>query len=204
MSDSVIYMPTGDLALPRGRVIYAVDATASREAGWRIACDLQAKMFRSAGSMLSLQLVFYGGDTCRASRWATSGDELARWMNTVQCEGGLTQIEKVLQHVLREHAKAPVQAVTFIGDAQEENLDVLVGLADKLGAAGIPLHMCQEGDVGSVRKAFRLLALRTGGTYSAFNPAAPQTIERLSAQLNEVARVAVASVAAIGVTRSSR
>jgi hypothetical protein len=36
------------------------------------------------------------------------------------------------------------------------------------------------------------LALKTGGTYSAFNPAVPQTIERLAAQLNEVARAAVA------------
>jgi hypothetical protein len=56
----------------------------------------------------------------------------------------------------------------------------------------------QEGNDGAVCKAFRLLALKSGGTYSAFNPAVPQTIERLSRELAEVARVAVAGVAAIG------
>jgi hypothetical protein len=60
--------------------------------------------------------------------------------------------------------------------------------------------MYQEGSDASVRKVFRLLALKSGGTYSAFNPAVPDTIERLSAQLNEVARVAAASV--IGTNRT--
>ena len=72
----------------------------------------------------------------------------------------------------------------------------------ELGAAGVPLHMYQEGSDVGVRNAFRVLALRTGGTYSAFNPATPETIERLSAQSNEVARVAVANVTAIATNRS--
>lgn len=204
MSNPVIQMPGRSPTLPRGRVIFAVDATASREHAWHIARDLQAKMFLEAGSVatLTLQLVFYGGGVCRKSRWASRGEELARWMNAIQCEAGKTQIEQVLRHALSEHEKAPVQAVTFIGDAQEESLEVLAALADKLGAAGVPLQMFQEGDNVSVRKAFRLLALKTGGTYSAFNPAVPQTIKRLSAQLNEIARVAVASVAAIETRRS--
>ena len=79
----------------------------------------------------------------------------------------------------------------------EENLDVLAALADDLGAAGVPLHMYQEANDVAVRNAFRLLALKTGGIYSAFNPAVPESIERLSAQLNEIARVAIANVAAI-------
>ena len=125
-------------------------------------------------------------------------------MSTIQCEAGLTQIERILRHALREHEKAPVQGITFIGDAIEEDLVVLRALADELGVAAVPLHMYQEGHDAAVRNAFRLLALKTGGTYSAFNPAVAQTIERLSAQLNEVARVAVAGVAAIGTNRSSK
>jgi hypothetical protein len=155
-------------------------------------------MFIEAGSagILNLQLVYFQGTICRASKWASRGEELARWMGRIQCEAGLTQIERILRHALREHEKAPVQGITFIGDAMEEDLGVLGALADQLGAAGVPLHMCQEGNDAVVRSAFRLLALKTGGTYSAFNPAVPQTIKRLSAQLNEAARVAVASVAA--------
>ena len=203
MNNSVLHRPGGSPALPRGRLIYGVDATASRQAAWIVARDLQAKMFISAGLVgtLTLQLVFYGGGVCRASRWASRGEDLARWMSAIECKAGPTQIEKVLRHALREHERSPVQGLTFIGDAQEEDLGVLVGLADELGAAGVPLHMYQEGNDAAVRKAFRLLALKAGGTYSTFNPAVPETIERLSAQLNEVARVAVASVAAIGTTR---
>jgi hypothetical protein len=186
---------------PRARLIYGVDATASREAGWAVARELQAKMFREAGPLLSLRLVFYGGNRCRKSKWCTSGEELARLMCTVGCEAGPTQIEKVLRYGLAEHAQAPLQALVFIGDAMEENLDILAGLADQLGAVGVPIHLYQEGNGAHVRKAFRLLALRSSGTYSEFNPAVPAAIERLSAQLNEVARVAVSNVAAIGTIR---
>jgi hypothetical protein len=183
MSNPVIQIPSGNPALPRGRLIFAVDATWSREHAWHIARDLQAKMFIEAGPMLSLQLVYFQGAVCRASRWASSGEELARWMGTIHCEAGNTQIEQVLRHALRERQKAPVQAVTFIGDAVEEDLNVLGALADELGAAGVPLHLYQEGSDVGVRNAFRLLALKTGGTYSTFDPAVSQTIERLSAQL---------------------
>jgi hypothetical protein len=199
-------MPGGSPALPRGRLIFSVDATQSRKHAWHIARDLQAKMFIEAGSVgtLNLQLVYYGGSVCRASRWASRGEELARWMSTIRCETGVTQIERVLRHALREHERAPVQGITFIGDDMEEDLGVLGALADELGTAGVPIHMFQEGNDAAVRNAFRLLALKTGGTHSAFNPAVPKTIERLSAQLNEVARVAVASVAAIGTNRSRK
>jgi len=206
MNKSVLHRPSGSPALPRGRLVFSIDATASRQRAWHIARDLQAHMFIEAGSvgMLNLQLVYFQGTVCRASRWASRGEELARWMSTIECEGGLTQIERILRHVLREHQNAPVQAVTFSGDAMEEDLGVLGALADELGTAGVPLHMYQEGNDAVVRNAFRLLALKTGRTCSAFNPTVPQTIERLSAQLNEVARVAVASVAAIGTNRSRK
>jgi hypothetical protein len=199
MDSPVLHMPNGTPSLLRARVIYAVDATGSRSATWEIACDLQAKMFTEAGTAraLSLQLVYYGGSYCRASKWCSSGDELARLMRTVHCEAGPTQIGKVLQRGLREHAHAPVQAITFIGDAMEEDLGALSALADELGAAGVPLHMFQEGRDPIVTKAFRLLALKTGGTYSAFNPTVPATIARLSAQLSEVARLAMSHVTAI-------
>jgi hypothetical protein len=56
----------------RGRLIFALDATASREATWDTACKLQADMFREAASAggLDLQLVYYRGlGECKASGW---------------------------------------------------------------------------------------------------------------------------------------
>jgi hypothetical protein len=146
---------------------------------------------------LNLQLIFYGGNRCQASKWKSRGEDLAGLMVTIECEAGMTKIERVLRHALREHEQAPIQAVTFIGDAMEEELDVLAGLADKLGAAGVPLHMFLEGNDAIARNTFRLLALRSGGTFSQFNVAQPETIQRLSAQLNNIALTA-ASALAIG------
>ena len=151
--------------MPRGRLVFAVDATASREPTWAIAKELQAKMFREAAPIgkLDVQLVCYGGDSCRKTEWVSSGEELARLMGKIACDAGMTQIGRVLDHVLREHERAPVQAVTFIGDAMEEEIDTLAAKAGKLGAAGVPMFIFQEGRDAAVRKAFRLLALKSGG-----------------------------------------
>jgi hypothetical protein len=186
-------------ARARGRLIFALDSTASREATWELARELQADMFRKAAPIgrLDAQLLFYGGGTCRHTKWVSSGDELARLMGKIVCDAGTTQIGLVLDHVLREHAQAPVQALTFIGDAVEEELDVLVGKALQLGAAGIPGYFFQEGRNPVVRNAFRLLALKSGGEYFEFNPDKPRAVELLSEQLNAVARLAVGDVTAI-------
>jgi hypothetical protein len=112
-------------------------------------------------------------------------------MRKIECEGGMTQIGKVMAHALRETEKAPVQALVFIGDAMEENLDELALMAAKLGAHGVPIFLFQEGRDPAVRKAFRLLALKSGGGYFEFNPDKPRAVEQLSEQLNAVARLAV-------------
>lgn len=198
---NVISMPSEDSspALPRGRLIFAVDATGSRAPTWAIARDLQARMFREAAPIgnLDMKLVFFGGDKCRASKWTSSGEQLAQWMGKVECDPGMTQIGSVLRHALRERERAPVQCVTFIGDAFEEELDPLAGLAGELGELGVPLFMFQEGRDPTALRAFRLLALRSGGRYSEFNAETPQAIDRLAGQLNAVARFAVTSDASV-------
>jgi hypothetical protein len=201
MNDQSVIIPASNRtpALPRGRLTFAVDATASRSATWALARELQAKMFRAAAPIgkLDVQLVFYGGEQCRASKWLASGEELARLMGKIACDAGMTQIGRVLDHVLREHEQAPVQAVTFIGDAMEEEIDVLATKAAKLGAAGVPIFIFQEGRDADVRKAFRLLALKSGGAYFEFNPDKPRAVEQLSEQLNAVARMAVGDTKAL-------
>src|SRR6478672_8843861 len=106
-------------ALPRGRLLFAADATASRAPTWAIARELQAKMFREAAPVghLNMQLVYYRGEECKASKWVSSGEQLAQLMNKIDCVGGLTQIERILTHALRETERTAIQALTFIGDA---------------------------------------------------------------------------------------
>ncbi len=112
MSDSVIIVPSGGktLTVPRARLIFGLDATASREGTWDVAVEEQAKMFEAAAPIgaLSVQLVFYRGDECSATGWVGSGAELARTMRKISCIGGSTQISRLLNHVVRETKKSPV------------------------------------------------------------------------------------------------
>jgi hypothetical protein len=186
-------------ALPRGRLMFALDATGSRAPTWAIARDQQAKMFRAAAPIgqLDVQLVAYRGDKFGYSKWVSSGELLVQSMNKIECEGGVTQIGEVLEHALHENEKAAVQALVFIGDAFEEELETVATMASKCGMVGLPIFMFQEGRDPAARKAFRLLALKSGGVYFEFDPNKARAVEQLSEQLNAVARLAVGDAEAL-------
>lgn len=154
------------------RLMFAVDATASRQPTWNHATHLQQEMFLTSGKVtsLSVQLCYFRGfGEFRASRWLTDSEELAALMGQVQCEGGHTQIARLLQHAQSEHRKAAVRALVFIGDAVEENPDSLCNLAGQCGILRLPLFLFQEGPDRSVEHTFRSMAKLSGGAYARFD-----------------------------------
>ena len=173
----------GDAA--HGRLIFAMDATMSRQPTWDSALHMQAEMFREAGriSGLEVQLVYFRGfRECRASRWVDNADELANLMTSVECRGGHTQIGKVLKHARKEASKAPVQAVVYVGDCMEENIDSLCQTAGELSLLGLPLFLFQEGRDTLAERSFRELARLSRGAYCRFDAgSARQLAELLSA-----------------------
>ena len=95
----------------RGRLIFALDATMSRQPTWDQACQLQAEMFREAATVggVDLQLVYYRGlAECRASGWVAEPERFGELMSRIDCRGGQTQIAKVLAHARRE--ERPMQS----------------------------------------------------------------------------------------------
>src|SRR5262245_7299166 len=83
----------------RGRLIFALDATMSRQPLWDTACRLQADMFGEAAAVggLDVQLVYYRGlAECRASRWVSDARQLGSLMEKIDCRGGHTQIGRIL------------------------------------------------------------------------------------------------------------
>jgi hypothetical protein len=159
----------------RGRLIFGLDATMSRQPTWDTAARLQGEMFEEAGKVggLEVQLVYYRGFAeCRASRWVGDTRALRDLMTAIECRGGQTQIRKVLAHARRETGKQRVQALVFVGDAVEEPVDALSQLAGELGLLGVPAFMFQEGHDASVETAFREIARLTRGAYVRFNQAA--------------------------------
>lgn len=167
---------------PVGRLIFALDATQSRQPTWDQACNLQAEMFREAASLggLAIQLVFYRGfGECKASAWTSDSDELLRRMLRVRCEGGLTQIGKVLTNARRQAEKAPVAALVFVGDAFEEDIDQVCHKAGELGLLGVPVLMFQEGDDAAASRAFAEIAKLTGGAHCRFDPSSAEILRDL-------------------------
>src|SRR5262245_62584977 len=93
----------------RGRLSFAMDATMSRQPTWDLALKLQADMFRAVKEVggLDVQLVYFRGlNETRASKWVGDTEGLARLMTRVSCQGGFTQMRKVLAHARRESKKA--------------------------------------------------------------------------------------------------
>ena len=166
----------------RGRLIFALDATMSRQPTWDQACRLQADMFREAATVggLDIQLVYYRGlAECRASPWIAETERLGALMSRIDCRGGHTQIGKVLAHARRENDSAKVGTLVFVGDAMEEALDDLCAVAGELGLRNVPAFMFQEGYDPVCEQAFREIARLTRGAYCRFAPGAAHELAEL-------------------------
>lgn len=175
----------------KGRLVFALDATMSRQPTWDMACALQADMFREAAAIgrLDIRLVYYRGlNECRASNWISDSAELARLMSRIACQGGNTQIGKVLSEARREAVASGVRAVVFVGDAMEEAVNELCVKAGELGLLKVPVFIFQEGHDAVAEQAFREIARLTGGAWCRFDPGA-------AAQLRELLRAAAAYAA---------
>jgi hypothetical protein len=174
----------------RGRLIFSLDATMSRQPTWDSAVQIQAEMFEEAGKVggLDIQLLYYRGfGECRASKWVSDTRGLAQLMTGIHVRGGLTQIGKVLTHARKETKRQRVQAMVFIGDAFEEDVDAVCAKAGELGLLGVPVFIFQEGRNPQVESAFKEIARLTGGAYARFDESA---VGELAALLRAVAAYA--------------
>jgi hypothetical protein len=181
----------------RGRLIFALDATMSRQPTWDLACHLQAEMFDAAGSAggLSIQLVYFRGlGESRASPWAADARALRELMTRIECRGGQTQIGKVLAHTRREAEKRPVAALVYVGDAMEEDPDHLCQRAGEIGLLGVRAFMFHEGREPRAEATFREIARLTRGAYLPFDRSAAAELRAL---LKAVATYAAGGLAAL-------
>jgi hypothetical protein len=188
------------VAGPRGRLIFALDATMSRQPTWDAACALQGEMF-AAVSGLDVQLLYYRGlGECRAGRWVGDARALAALMSGIDCRGGETQIGKVLAHARREHGRRAVHALVFVGDAIEEPIDHLAALAGDLGIVGVPCFVFHEGSNRQAETGFREIARLSKGAYVRFDRAAAA---ELAALLRAVAVFATGGRKALAADRGA-
>ena len=166
----------------RGRLIFALDATMSRQPTWDMAQALQGRMFEAAARLggLDVQLAYFRGlNECRVTNFVSGGAGLADLMRRISVQGGATQLRRILAHARNEARRAPVGALAFVGDAMEERIDPLLATAGELALVGVKAFMFQEGEDPSARRAFQEIARLTGGAYETFNAGAAARLEAL-------------------------
>jgi hypothetical protein len=183
----------------RGRLIFALDATASRQLTWDAAAALQAQMFGAVATIgsLDVQLVYYRGDReCVASRWLSDPKALAKIMAGVMCMAGHTQIQRVLSHVRKEHAREKVNALIVVSDACEE---IPADLYEEARDLQVPVFMFQEGTNAPIAEVYAEIAKITGGASCKFDSGAAQ---RLADLLKAVAAFAAGGVKALAAQKT--
>lgn len=165
----------------QGRLLFALDATMSRQPTWDLACKLQAEMFEAvAGQPLQVQLLYFRGfGECRASKWVNDATALAKLMTGIQVRGGNTQIGKVFSHARAEHSRHKINALVYVGDAMEESVDPLAQKAGELGLLGCPVFVFHEGREPNAERAFREFARVSKGAYARFDANAPKELAAL-------------------------
>ena len=180
-----------------GRLIFALDATMSRQPTWDSAMANQSRMFETVGKVgaLDVQLVYFRGfGECRASRWVSDPSSLRSLMERIDCRGGQTQLRKVLAHAAKEARRGRVAALVYIGDAMEENIDSVCTAAGELGLRGIPCFMFHEGRDQTAERAFREIARLSKGAYVRFGSG---SASKLADLLSAVAAYAAGGLPAL-------
>jgi hypothetical protein len=167
----------------RGRLLFAMDATASRQSSWDQASQIQGEMFSQTAALggLEIQLAFYRGfGEFKVSPWTTDSNDFLRRMSSVFCLAGETQIGKVLHHAVNESKKdKALNALVFVGDALEEDIDALGAVAGELGLLGVPAFMFHEGTDPVAAFGFKQVAKLTGGAYCRFDASSGQVLRDL-------------------------
>ena len=157
-----------------GRLIFGMDATMSRQPTWDLALEIQADMFEAVKQVggLDVQLVYFRGfKECQASKWVGDPAALARLMRKVHCEGGHTQIRKVLSHARQESQTAKVSAGIYV--------DQLSTLAGELGLIGVPVFLFQEGQDQRAERAFKEIARLSRGAHCRFDAGSARQLREL-------------------------
>jgi len=180
----VAAMPARPAGGPRGRLLFAMDATQSRERSWDRAAQIQGEMFLATEALggLSVQLAHYRGfREFEASPWVADAKALLARMTGVSCRAGETQVVRVLEHAIAETRREKVAALVFVGDAMEENPDRVCQRAGELGLLGVPAFVFQEGGDPVARRTFEEIARLTRGAYCPFDSSSAQQLKDLLA-----------------------
>jgi hypothetical protein len=157
----------------RPRLVFAVDATASREPAWAAARQVTDALVKALPGALDVALAVHGGSRVHTFTAFTNDAKTLRDRAAgVACEAGMTRLLPILAASLKRPA---VRVVVYIGDVFEESVVQGRRLADEMGGKGIKLIVLHDTADASARRdveVFWDLAKRTGGCVLPFDASA--------------------------------
>jgi hypothetical protein len=182
--------PPAETGTPsRPRLVFAVDATASREPAWTAARQVTDSLVKALPGELDVALAVHGGNRVHTfTAFTNDAAALRDRAAGVTCQAGMTRLLPILAASLKQQA---VRVIVYIGDVFEESLPHGRQLADSLGARGTKLIILHDTSDSSARRDAEIfwdLAKRTGGCVLPFDASAPG---RLRDVLSAVAVYAV-------------
>jgi hypothetical protein len=166
----------------RPRLVFGIDATASREPAWAAARSVTDALVRALPGELDVALAVHGGSRLHTFTDFTANPNTLRDRAAgIGCIAGFTQFLPILSRAL---GSPGVRVVVYIGDVFEESLGRGRKLADAMGLKAIRLIVLHDtADWNARRDAeiFLDLARRTGGCVLPFDANAPARLRELLA-----------------------
>jgi hypothetical protein len=113
------------------RLVFAVDATASRSAAWEAAKQLTDILFEAIPGKLDVALAVHGGGSVHTfTAFTADAGRLRDMAMGIRCRSGDTRLIDILARAVRQKPKV----VVYIGDCFEETQREAVSVAEQLKA----------------------------------------------------------------------
>jgi hypothetical protein len=164
----------------RPRLVFAVDATASREPAWAAARQVTDALVKTLPGALDVALAVHGGSRVHTfTAFTGDANTLRDRAAGVACQAGVTRLLPILSASLKQQG---VRVVIYIGDVFEESVMHGRRLADAMGTQAtrlIVLHDTADPTARRDAEVFWDLAKRTGGCVLPFDASAPGRLRDL-------------------------
>jgi hypothetical protein len=180
------------------KLLFSMDATASRQASWDAAQQITLSMFDVIPGGLKIALAHHGGGRLReVTEFKDDPAFFKEKIAGVRCVAGETALCEVLANAVEIPG---LNSLIYIGDAFEENIGTAIETAHKLKSKGVTCFMFQEGDNPYVHEAFTKIAEITGG---AVFPFSMDSLTRVRERLDAIAAFAAGGVQLLQTKRAS-
>jgi hypothetical protein len=165
----------------RNRLVFAIDATASREGAWKVATEITSTRFESVPDKIEVSLAYHGGGHIKElSPFSTNAKTFLDKLQQIRCIGGRTAFNDILDRVV--HLPG-VACCVYIGDCFEEREADALALARQLKLKGIKMfifHDTSSSEIYDTDHAARVFAKVVdicGGALMDFNDQSPKQAE---------------------------